>query len=273
MSSGRRHRRSQRDVKDRLIQTRVPERLEHVLKEEAQKRRLTVSHLIRNMLEDTLQLVDTVVSGAGGIVGDSVDLAEHVVRDAGKLASSARDAVRSRDSAPRTRAKAPDGESASRTAHSRGDEKPARDAKRSRHDGRAHDGTRTYHDGPARDGTRRDGPAHDGTRTHHDGPARDGTRRDGPAHDGTRTHRDGPAHDGTRGDEPARRGVSGGRGRAARLAQMDHVLAWNQVVVNRPARCNGCERELPRGSTAHLGMSQDPAKLPSWLCSDCLENL
>jgi hypothetical protein len=155
-------------VKDRLIQTRVPERLESVLKEEAQKQRLTVSHLIRNMLEDTLKLVDTVVAGAGGIVEESVDLAENVVRDAGKLASTARAAVRSRKDIP---------------------------------------------------------------------------------------------------------GPPVPRDRAARLAALDHVLAWNQVVVNRPAHCDGCDRELPRGAAANLGVSQDPTKPPSWLCMDCVQSL
>src|SRR5690349_1217238 len=86
----RRRSRRSRDVKDRLIQTRVPERLESVLKEEAQKQRLTVSHLIRNMLEDTFHLVDTVVAGAGDIAKDSAAIAEQVAHDAGKLAGAVR---------------------------------------------------------------------------------------------------------------------------------------------------------------------------------------
>ena len=93
MSRPRTHRRRtrrSRDVKDRLIQTRVPERLESVLKEEAQKQRLTVSHLIRNMLEDTFHLVDTVVAGAGDIAKDSAAIAEQVAHDAGKLAGAVR---------------------------------------------------------------------------------------------------------------------------------------------------------------------------------------
>jgi len=85
------------DVKDRLVQTRVPERLEHVLKAEAKKRRLTVSHLIRNVLEDTLELVDTVVQGAGDIVDAAGSVAEHIRRDAGKVAGSARSVVRRDD--------------------------------------------------------------------------------------------------------------------------------------------------------------------------------
>jgi hypothetical protein len=81
-------------VKDRLIQTRVPGRIESVLKEEAQKRRLTVSHLIRNILEDTFQLVDNVVVGAGDIAKDSAILAEQVAEDAGKIVATVRDAAR-----------------------------------------------------------------------------------------------------------------------------------------------------------------------------------
>jgi hypothetical protein len=200
-------------VKDRLIQTRVPERLENVLKEEAQKQRLTVSHLIRNMLEDTLQLVDTVVAGAGGIVGESVDLAETVVRDAGKLASTAREAVRVRKEEAAAAATA--------SVPATGEPKGAASAAGSPPSGAAVPVTVTA---PS--------PA----------PA--------PA----------PA--------PVDPTV-----RAARLAALDHVLAWNQVVVNRPARCAGCDCELPRGSTAHLGLSQDPTKPPSWLCGECLQSL
>src|SRR5438477_12798886 len=88
----RRNRRSN-DVKDRRIQTRVPERLESVLKEEAHKQRLTVSHLIRNMLEDTFHLVDTVVAGAGDIAKDSAAIAEQVAHDAGKIAGAVRGAA------------------------------------------------------------------------------------------------------------------------------------------------------------------------------------
>ncbi len=210
MPTGRHHRRhrTQRDVKDRLIQTRVPERLENVLKEEAQKQRLTVSHLIRNMLEDTLKLVDTVVAGAGDIVGDSVDLAENVVRDAGKLASTARHAVRSR-------------------RENAGSSPPSADAS-------------VDSISPA------DAPLQAS-------PLREASKGAAPGD-----------RDGTLPDPAAR---------AARLAALDHVLAWNQVVVNRPARCSGCDRELPRGSAAHLGVSQDPTKPPSWLCVDCLRSL
>ena len=76
--------------KDRLIQTRVPSVLETTLKEEARKQRLSVSHLIRNILEDTFHLVDNVVVEVDNIVNDSVGLANQLKRDARKLAANAR---------------------------------------------------------------------------------------------------------------------------------------------------------------------------------------
>ncbi len=76
--------------KDRLIQTRVPSVLESTLKEEARKQRLSVSHLIRNILEDTFHLVDNVVVEVDNIVNDSVGLANQLRRDAQKLAANAR---------------------------------------------------------------------------------------------------------------------------------------------------------------------------------------
>lgn len=79
--------------KDRLIQTRVARDLESTLKREARRRRLTVSHLIRNVLEDTFQLVDDVVDGVDGIVSESVELARRVGRDARRMAGAVRDAV------------------------------------------------------------------------------------------------------------------------------------------------------------------------------------
>ena len=79
--------------KDRLIQTRVPEDLESTLKREARRRRLTVSHLIRNILEDTFQLVDDVVANVDEIVTDSVELAKRMGRDARRVADAVREAV------------------------------------------------------------------------------------------------------------------------------------------------------------------------------------
>jgi len=75
---GGRPRRAATRRKDRLIQTRVPRDLEGAIKEAAQRRRLTVSHLIRNVLEDAFDLVHTVVDEVDQLVSDSADLVEGV---------------------------------------------------------------------------------------------------------------------------------------------------------------------------------------------------
>ena len=80
------------DRKDRLIQARVPEKLETTLKDEARRRRTTVSQMIRNILEDTFHLVDGVVSNVDQLVSDSVELAQQVGRDARRLGETARSA-------------------------------------------------------------------------------------------------------------------------------------------------------------------------------------
>jgi len=196
----RRSARRARDVKDRLIQTRVPERLESVLKEEAQKRRLTVSHLIRNMLEDTFELVDTVVAGAGGIVGDSVVLAEEIAHDAGKIAATVRDAAHD----------------AGKLATS------VRNAVRPR-------GASVPVPAPTSAGV----------------PVPTSPAVPVPS-------------DAVPLDE------------SAPLSGLEHVIAWNQVVVNQAVECANCGATVPKGSVAHLGVSQTPSVTPTWLCSACL---
>jgi hypothetical protein len=68
--------------KDKVIQTRVPKELESSLREAAERERVPVSQLIRNVLSDSFQLVDS-------IVADSSQLVENVTRDARRLALSA----------------------------------------------------------------------------------------------------------------------------------------------------------------------------------------
>lgn len=69
--------------KDKLVQARVPEDLDATLREEAKERRVTVSQLVRNVLEDTFNLVE-------GVVGNTARLTESVQRDARRIADSAR---------------------------------------------------------------------------------------------------------------------------------------------------------------------------------------
>jgi hypothetical protein len=76
--------------KDRLVQARVPKDLEQTLKAEARRRRLSLSQLVRNVLEDAFELVDGVVSDVDQIVSDSFTLARNVSRGAQRLADPER---------------------------------------------------------------------------------------------------------------------------------------------------------------------------------------
>lgn len=69
--------------KAKLIQTRVDDQLDEALRDAAKQRRVTVSQLIRNVLEDTFHLVDTVVA-------DAAALTANVKRDARRVADAAR---------------------------------------------------------------------------------------------------------------------------------------------------------------------------------------
>jgi hypothetical protein len=69
--------------KDRLVQTRVPETLDETLRKQAKKSRVSVSQLIRNVLEDTFDLVDDVVA-------EATNLGRTVKRDARRIADTAK---------------------------------------------------------------------------------------------------------------------------------------------------------------------------------------
>lgn len=101
-----------RQRKDRLIQTRVPQNLESTLKDEARKRRLSVSHLIRNVLEDTFNLVDNVVTEVDRVVADSVGMAQTLKRDAQRLAATARGQTAHRSVPSESKSEPADGETA-----------------------------------------------------------------------------------------------------------------------------------------------------------------
>lgn len=137
--------------KARVIQTRVPEDLESTLKQAAESRRMTVSHLIRNVLEDTFTLVDN-------IVADSSALVEQVSRDAKKVASSVR-----------------------------------------------------------------------GEADHHSG--------------------------------------------IAASARIDDVDSWQDVILNKTAKCTQCGVQVSRGQRAYRGISMEDMGQPVWLCESCIEKL
>ncbi len=162
--------------KDRLIQARVPRELEANIKEEARRRRMTVSQFIRNILEDTFFLVDDVVTNVDQLVSDSVGLARQVQRDARRVVASVR-----------------------------GDEEPQAEAP---------------------------------------------LDEDAPA---TR-----PA------DEPETTAAGGD--------SLDHVYAWNEVVLHREVRCSRCGGALVRGQRGFAGLT-DAGGPRAWLCEDCVDAL
>jgi hypothetical protein len=162
-------RRTGRPRKDRLIQTRVARDLESTLKREAERRRLSVSHLIRNVLEDTFQLVDDVVANVDEIVSDSVQLARRVGRDARRMADAVREAVAESD----------------------------------------------------------------------------------------------PGLEGEGAAEPA----------STSAASLEHVYAWNAVVMNRAAACAACRSTLTRGAHAFMGLSDATDAPRTWLCATCRDAL
>lgn len=128
-----------------------------------------MSHLIRNILEDTFQLVDDVVANVDGIVSDSVELARRVGRDARRVAGAVREAV-VENAAPPSSADAA---------------------------------------------------------------------------------------------EPP----------PAIAASLEHVQAWNPVVMNRVATCAACESALVRGTNAFMGLSDEADAPRTWLCASCRETL
>jgi hypothetical protein len=168
--------------KDRLIQARVPRGLASTLQHEARRRRLSVSHLIRNVLEDTFQLVDHVVAEVDNLVSDSVELASQVRRDAAQIARTARRGV--------------------------------------------------------------------GLDREHDGLERS-----------------------KRVEQPAVAAPRTGSRKVAKSSDLSHVYAWNEVVLNRAARCARCDLRLEPGSRARLGLTHDQSAPPTWLCGDCVGTL
>ena len=60
---------------------------------------------------------------------------------------------------------------------------------------------------------------------------------------------------------------------SASSADLDHVYAWNPVVLGRDAACSRCGRKLPSGERALIGLSDDEEAARACLCTDCGERL
>ena len=70
------------EPKDRVLHTRIPESLEDAIKTKARRLRIPVSNLVRNVLEQTFQLVEDVV-------GDGLAIASTARRGAERVREAA----------------------------------------------------------------------------------------------------------------------------------------------------------------------------------------
>jgi hypothetical protein len=246
-----------RQRKDRLIQTRVPQNLESTLKDEARKRRLSVSHLIRNVLEDTFHLVDNVVTEVDRVVSDSVGMAQTLRRDAQRLAATARGHTSHR-----------------RDSEVSDDEPDEPDEGEGEGDvGAGHDPAEQFADEPtgvvpADDDVAEAMMAIEAALSEPppagDEPADNvGSLIPGPIPASLLPGAGWPALAGSLAPAP----LPG----ASRLAD---VVGLQEAVVYRAATCAACGAALRRGVRAYLGLREPPSSAaPVWLCMDCTESL
>lgn len=176
--------------KDKIIQTRVNEALGDRLKREAKERRLPVSQLIRNVLEDSFNLVGNVVDNVDAIAQDAIGLGRQAGADARRLGRRASHVV-SADEEPHE---------ADELA---GEEEPLAEEE----------------------------------------------------------------------EEP----LSASQAQKAETASapspaLEHILAWQEVVLNGQQLCASCTKTLPKGENGFLGISSTPGSV-AWLCQECRAEL
>ena len=54
---------------------------------------------------------------------------------------------------------------------------------------------------------------------------------------------------------------------------LDHVYAWNPVILGKDAECARCGNEIGQGSQGFIGLSEDAEAPRAWLCEECGEDL
>lgn len=67
--------------------------------------------------------------------------------------------------------------------------------------------------------------------------------------------------------------LEGGPAPAPPPEELDHVYAWNPVVLGRSASCSRCAAALQSGQSALIGLSEDPSADRAWLCTPCGDEL
>lgn len=50
---------------------------------------------------------------------------------------------------------------------------------------------------------------------------------------------------------------------------LDHIYAWNPVVVQRDVECSRCASNVEAGTRGLIGLSDDPTSERAWLCTEC----
>ncbi len=54
---------------------------------------------------------------------------------------------------------------------------------------------------------------------------------------------------------------------------LDHIYAWNPVVLGTDATCSRCRAAMGAGDSALIGLSEDPTAARAWLCAACGDEL
>lgn len=56
-------------------------------------------------------------------------------------------------------------------------------------------------------------------------------------------------------------------------APLDHIYAWNAVVLGKDAQCSRCDASMSAGDRASIGLSEDADAARAWLCRKCGKDL
>ncbi|MBV1861380.1 MAG: hypothetical protein KUG77_23375 [Nannocystaceae bacterium] len=67
--------------------------------------------------------------------------------------------------------------------------------------------------------------------------------------------------------------LEGGLGVALENPALEHIYAWNAVVLGKDARCSRCTASMSSGDSAFIGLSEDAEAARAWLCGECGEDL
>lgn len=67
--------------------------------------------------------------------------------------------------------------------------------------------------------------------------------------------------------------LEGGVESVATSPSLEHIYAWNAVVLGKTASCSRCAAGINAGDSGLIGLSEDPSADRAWLCASCGEDL